>query len=149
MAARATGSAHLTVVDAISESHHLWRGSLGNFRACGCARIGIRALGRLGGGCNDIAGRRRCARAGSELWVALGSAAIDDAVDASLDIVGNVKRPISSNGHAGGTMRGSFRRLHRSRKAVGENLALAGCPVAAERLKNYVVAALRVGSPVP
>ena len=40
-------------------------------------------------------------------------------------------------------MHSAFRSLHRSRKAVGEYLAIARRMFTVEWLKNYVVAALR------
>ena len=74
---------------------------------------------------------------------------IDNPVDPSAYIVGNVERTIRSHRQARGTMFGFGRRLHRSRETVRKYFALARCAVPVELLKNYVVAALRVGRPVP
>ena len=46
-------------------------------------------------------------------------------------------------------MFGSVRRLHGPREAVREYFARARCAVAGKRLKNYVVAALRIGRSIP
>ncbi len=55
MASRAGRSAHLTVVDTITQRNHLWRHAFGKGSAC----VWMRSLRRFGGGCDDIAGRSR------------------------------------------------------------------------------------------
>src|ERR1700741_2812149 len=81
--------------------------------------------------------------------VGAGSAAIDDAVDASADVVGDVQRTVGSHSQAAGTVHGFGGRLIRACEAIGEDFALAGGAIARERLKYYIVAALRIRGSVP
>src|SRR6516164_8140118 len=152
MATRASRSAHLTVVDAITQRDHLARRSFGDGKTHGCSRSGVRmgALRRLGGNFNDIPGRSRSTRAGSERRGVSGrTTLINNSVDPSAHIVRNIERSVRSDREAGGAMCGSVGSLYRPRKTIGEDLAIARCMVAVEWLKNDVVAALRVGCPIP
>src|SRR5437762_8028392 len=152
MATSASRSAHLTVIDAIAQRNHVSRCSFGNARTRDCGRAGLWmcALRRFGGDFDDDAGRSRGARAWRELrGTAFRTAPIDNSVDPSAHIVRNVKRAVGSDCEAARTMFGFLRRLHRSRKTVCKYFALAGRAVAGERLKNYVVAALRIWRPIP
>ena len=74
---------------------------------------------------------------------------IDNPVDPTTYIVGNVERTIRSHRQARGTMFGFGRRLHRSRESIRKYFALAGSVVPGERLKNHVVAALRIWRSIP
>ena len=58
---------------------------------------------------------------------ARSAALIDNSIDPPANIVGNVERAVRPDCEARGTMRSAFRRLHRSRKTVRENFAIAGC----------------------
>src|SRR5258708_35941992 len=91
-------------------------------------------------------GARGCANVNA---TALGATMIDNPVDPSANIAGHVKRAVRSHREARGTMRGFGRRLYRSRKTIRKYFALAGCAVPGERLKNDVVATLRIGRAIP
>src|SRR5579859_5606576 len=144
MAACARRSANFTVVDTITQSHHL----------CGCsgwwsqAGIGVRAFRRLGLGFDDLAGASRRARAWSRVALESGSAGIRNAVNSALDVVRYIERPIGSDREPAWTMLGRLRSLD-SRKAIGEYLARAGRSIAVQRLKDNVVAALRIRCTIP
>src|SRR5260370_31489169 len=101
-----------------------------------------------------MAARSRCARPGRDVsgtafGAVVGAASIDNPVDASAYIVGNIERAVRSHRQATRTMFGFSRRLHRSREPIRKSLALPGCSVPGERLKHDVVAALRLWRPVP
>ena len=101
MASRTGRTAHLTVVDAITQGNHLWRHTVRKRDAC----IWMSALRRLGGGCDDIACRSRRTGARSDCpGTASGAALINNSVDPSAHIVGNVERTIGSDCKARGTM---------------------------------------------
>jgi len=142
----------LTVVNAIAEGNHLSRRSFGNGKVPGCSRtcVRIRSLRRFGGSLRHLTGQSRRTRAWSERrGAAPETALIHNAIDPPTDIVGNVERPVRSDRQAGGTMCGTVWTLYRSRETVGENLAIARCPVAEEWLENYVIAALRLWRTIP
>src|SRR5260370_2110569 len=152
MAAGARRSAHLAAVDALTEHNHFPCRAFRNRKTAHCGRTGVwvRALWRLGGHLNGIAGRSCCAGTWRDVrGTALGAAMIDNPVDPSAYIVGNVKRAVRSHRQARGTMRGFGRRLYRSRKTIRKYFALAGCAVPGERLKNDVVATLRIWRAIP
>src|SRR5882762_1641892 len=156
MAARARRSARLAAVDALTERNHFSCRAFRNGKTAHCGRTGVwmRALWRFRGHLNGIAGRSCCARTcrdvrGTTFGAALGPATIDNPVDPSAYIVGNVERTIRSHRQATGTMCGFGRRLHRSRETIRKYFALAGCAVPGERLKNHVVATLGIGRAIP
>src|SRR4029077_7540856 len=108
------------------------------------------ALRRRGREFDNLASRGRKARARGALWPGPGRAAlINDAVDPSANILRNVKRPVRSDRKAGWAVCSAFGSLLCSRKTVGEDLAIARWVLAVQRLKNYVVAPLRIWSAVP
>src|SRR5690242_7535712 len=152
MASRTCSPALLAVIDAVTQRNHFPGCSLRNVRAGsrGSARIRIRALGWFCRGFGNFPGRRCRTRAGSEgRATACRATLIDDFVDPSAYVVGNIKRAVRPDGHARRTMGSFVRRLHRSRESVGKYLALTGCMVAGERLKDDVVTALRIGRTIP
>src|SRR4029077_2171566 len=110
-------TALLTVVDAIAQGNHLrrytfWKRSAG---------IWMSALRRFGRGCHNIAGRSRGTRAWRDgARTTSGATLINDPVDPSTHIVGDVERTIRSDCEARGTMRCTLGGHYRSRKAVGE-----------------------------
>src|SRR5437660_10605273 len=106
MAAGTGRSAHLTVVDTITESHHLCRRVFGD----GGARIRVCALRRLGRGGDDSARRSRRTWAwGDGAGITYRAALIDNSIDPSAHIVGNVERPVGSDRESGRPMRGTLR----------------------------------------
>src|SRR6516162_8941366 len=152
MAAHARRSAYLTVVDAITQRNHLSRGSFGHGKTHGCSRtcVRLRALRWLGGDGDHLARRSRRTRAWSERrGTSCGTALIHNSVHSSANIVGNIERTVRPHRDAGGTMGGAVRSLYRPGKTIGEDLAIGGCMVTGECLKNYVVTALRVRRTIP
>src|SRR5881296_2075024 len=142
MAPRTGSAAYLTVVNAIAQGNHRSGGSFGNgkFRGCGRTCVGMRSLRRLGESFHHLTGRSGLTRARSDRRGAVrGTAMVHNAIDPAADIVGNVERPIRTHCNAGRPMCGAVRSFDRSRETVGENLAIAGCTVAEEWLKNHVI----------
>jgi len=74
---------------------------------------------------------------------------IRDAVDASANIVGNVQRAVRPHCQSRGAMFRFRRRFHRSGETIRKYFAVAGSAVTGERLKDYVVTALRIGCSIP
>src|SRR6266852_3544086 len=151
MTPRARRSAHLASVDARTERNHFSCRAFGNGKIAR-RRTGIwmRALWRFSGHFNGIAGRSCGARTWRDVrGTAFGAAMIDNPVNPSAYIVGNVERTVRPHRQASGTMFGFGRRLHRPRETIRKYFALAGCAVPCERLKNHVVATLRIGRPIP
>src|SRR5580704_1946524 len=110
----------------------------------------MRPLRRPGGGFDDCAGRRRRAWTRRHTCISVNSSALmDNPINPPTHIIGYVERSIWPNRKSGGTMRRLVRRFHRTRKAVREDFALAGCLAASHRLKHDVVAALRIRRAVP
>src|SRR5437667_2556109 len=145
MAVRARRSAHLAAVDALAERNHFSCRAFGNGKTCHCTGVWMGALRRFRSLLNGIAGRGCGARTRHEVCdTASRAAMIDNPVDPTTYIVGNVERTIRSHRQARGTMFGFGRRLHRYRESIRKYFALAGSVVTDERLKNYVVAALRI-----
>src|SRR6266852_4005661 len=151
MAACAGRSAHLAAVDALTERNHFSRRAFRNGKtASGRPGVWMRALWRLRCNFNRIASRSCCARTWRDArGTAFRAAMIDNPVDPSAYIVGNVERTIRSHRQAGGTMFGFGRRLHRSRETIRKYFALAGCALPGERLKDHVVATLRIWRAIP
>src|SRR5437016_1545704 len=151
MAARARPSAHLAAIDALTERNHFSCRAFRNGKTvCGRTCVWMRALWRLRGHFHRIAGRSCCAQTRRDVrGTAFGAAMIDNPVDPSAYIVGNVERTIRSHRQTRGTMFGFGWRLHRSRETIRKYLALAGCAVPGERLKNHVVATLRIWRSIP
>src|ERR1700730_11951311 len=144
MATRARRSAHFAAVDAVTKVKHF---ACCAFRhgKCGHTCLWMRAFWRLRGHFNRIARRCCCAWTwrdvrGTALGPAPGPTTIDNPVDPSAYIVGNVERAVRSHSQATGTMCGFARRLHRTRETIRKYFTLAGCAVSRERLKNHVVA---------
>src|SRR3982074_1843757 len=108
MAARARPSAHLAAVDAFTERNLFSCRAFRNGKiARGHTGIWMRALWRFCGHFNGIAGRSCCARTCRDVrGTALGPAMIDNSVDPSAYIVGNVERTVRSYRQASGTMFG-------------------------------------------
>src|ERR1700738_4969633 len=153
MAARARRSTHFAAVDAVTKLKHFACCAFRNGK-CGHTGLWMRALGRLRGHFNRIAGRSGCARTcrdvrGTACGPAPGPPAIENPVDPSAYIVRNVERTVRSYRQATGTMCGFARRLHRTRETIRKYFALAGGAVPRERLKNHVVTALRIGRAIP
>src|SRR5258708_14207066 len=146
MAARARRSAYLAAVDALTERNHFSCRAFRNGKfARGRPGVWMRALRRFRRHFNGIAGRSRCPRTWRDVpGAAFGTAMIDNPVDPSPYIVGNVERTVRSHRQARGTMLGFGRRLHRSRETIRKNLPLTGSAIPSERLKNHVVATLRI-----
>src|SRR5580704_17896679 len=146
MAAGTGRCAHLSVVNTITQGNHVSRHAFGKRGAC----IWMCALRRLGWGCDDIPSRSRRTRTWSDrTGKARGAALIDNSIDPSTNIVGNVERTIRSDCEARGTMGCTFRSHYRSRKSIRENFTIAGCTVARKWLKDDVVAALGIRSSIP
>src|SRR6266446_8345136 len=149
MAAGARRSAQLATVDALTELNHFSCCAFRNGKR-GRAGVWMGALWRLRGLYNGIAGWSCRARTCRDVrGTAFGTALIDNPVDASAYIVGNVERAIRSHGQARGTMFGFGWRLHRSRETIRKYFALGGCAVPGEGLKDYVVATLRIWRAIP
>src|SRR5271170_3155479 len=103
------------------------------------------ALWRFSFGFLDGPGWSRWARTWSEFRTAArGPAYIGDLVNSSSDIVGDVERSVWSDREAARAMLRLLRGHDPARKTVGEYLARTGRTVAGQRLKDHVVAALRV-----
>src|SRR5580698_7069847 len=144
MATGATRSSHLAVVNASTERNHICRRSFGN------RKIFSVTLRRLGGRSHDFASRSRNARAGSALgFSARGIARVDDPINPPANVVRNVKRTVGSDCEPRRAVRSSLRSFYRPSETVGEDLAVAGGAIALERLKHYVVPALRIGRSIP
>src|SRR5258708_34278949 len=96
MAARARRSAHLAAVDALTERNHFSCRAFRNGKtARSRAGVWMRALWRLRGQFNRIAGRGCGARTCRDVrGTAFGAAMIDNPLDPSAYIVGNVKRTV-------------------------------------------------------
>jgi hypothetical protein len=110
----------------------------------------MRALRRFSRRFHDLACRSRRARTRSHIrGTAASAAAIDNAIDPSAHIVGNVKRTVRSDGKPVRTMHSFIRRFHRPREPIREYFAPTGRVVALHRLKNYVVTTLWIGRSVP
>ena len=133
-------SAHLAVVDAIAQRNHLSCRSFGNGKIAalqphrrldGCPPAACAAAS------TGLAGRSRCARAGSDLrGVVSSTAVIDDSVDSSAHVVGNVERAVRPDGQAGGTMRGvssATSPLPRNRRRIFRTGRMRGRRRAAEK----------------
>src|SRR6266849_10730420 len=152
MAARARRSARLAAVDALTERNHFSCRAFRNGKTAHCGRTGVwmRALWRLRAHFNRIAGRSCCARTCRDVrGTAFGAAMIDNPVDPSAYIVGNVERTVRSHRQASRTMCCFGRRLHHSRETIRKDFTLPGGAVPGERLKNNVVAALLIWRPIP
>lgn len=145
-------AADLTTINAFTERHHFLRRA---FRSGKGARrdptgVWMRTLWRLGQPLDDLTSRGcRTRTSGDVLATGCRAPAIDNSVDAPTDIVGNIEGSIRSHRQARGTMRGFARRLHRACETIRKDLALTGCVIGSERLKNNVVSALRIGRPIP
>src|SRR5215469_6943244 len=145
-------AADLTTINAFTKLHHFTRRAFRNGKsgAGGLTGVRMRALRRLGGRLDDVAGRSsRAGTSGDIRGTCAGAPTIDNSVDAPAYVVGDVQGSISSHRQARGTMRRFGRRLHRSREAIGKDFALARCVIAIERLKNDVVTALRIRRTIP
>src|SRR5260370_36633203 len=135
MAAGARRSAHLAGVGALTEHTHFPCRAFRNRKTAHCGRTGVwmRALWRLRGYFNGITGRSCCARTWRDVrGTPLGAAMIDNPVDPSAYIVGNVERTVRSHRQTRGTMFGFGRRLHRPRETIRKYFTLAGCAVPGE-----------------
>src|SRR5437762_13810602 len=107
MAARARRSAHLAAVDALAERNHFSCRAFRNGKTCHCTGIWMGALRRFRCLLNRIAGRGCWARTHREVRGTVSRAAmIDNPVDPTTYIVGNVERTIRSHRQARGTMFG-------------------------------------------
>ena len=136
---------HLTVLDAITQGDHLRRHTLRQRNAC----VGMSALGRLGWGCDNIARWSRRTRTWRDRPGAACSAPlVDNLVNPSAHIVGDVERTIGSDCEPGGTMSCPLWSHYRSRKPIRENFAIAGGMIVGQR-KDYVVTALGIRRPIP
>src|SRR5467141_3659025 len=120
MAARASRSAHLAAVDALTEQDHLSRRAFRNGKiARSRPGVWMRALWRLRGHFNGIAGRGCCARTCRDVrGTAYGAAMIDDPVARPTYIVGNLERTVRSYSQARGTMCVFSWRLHLSIETI-------------------------------
>ena len=122
MAAGTGRCAHLSVVNAITQGNHVSRHAFGKRGAC----IWMCALRRLGWGCDDIPSWSRRTRTWSDrTGKARGAALIDNSIDPSTNIVGNVERTIRSDCEARGTMGGALGSFYRSGETVREYFATA------------------------
>ena len=133
---------------------HLLRGSFGNrkTRCGGGTGVWMRAFRRFGVSNADLPSWRRRAWTRSELRSAVCTACpatVDDTIDSSANIIGNVERPFWSDCQARWTMRRLVGGLHGPGKSVGKYLALTGCVIARQSLKHHVITALRIGRPIP
>src|SRR3981081_1517047 len=99
MAACARRPAHLAAIDALTEQDHLSCRAFRNGKiARGRTGVRMRALWRLRGHFNRIAGRSCCAWTRGDLrGSAFGPAMIDNPVDPSTYSVGNVERTVRSH----------------------------------------------------
>src|ERR1700685_986463 len=108
------------------------------------------SLRRLGGSLHRLTRRSRRTRAWSYVrGAASNTTLVHNPIEPAMYVVGNIECAVGAHGKAGRTMRGAGRSLVCSRETVGENLAIARCAIALERLKNHVKAALRVWRPIP
>src|ERR1700693_2668823 len=154
VAARASRSAHLPVIYPSTQGHHCGCRAFGH-RSIALSRssrasIRMRALRRFRGCCNGSAGRSGQARAWRHVCGATFCAAkIDDAVNPSAYVIGNVQRTVWSHRQARGTMGGLGRGFLPPREAIRKYFALAGRALPGERLKDYVVATLRIRRSIP
>src|SRR5216683_5825111 len=151
VAAGACSSAHLAAVDALTELNHFSCRAFRNGKiARGRPGVWMRAFWRFRGHFNGIAGRGCCARTCRDVrGTAFGAAMIDNPVDPSAHIVGNVERTVRSHRQASRTMCCFGWRLHGSRETIRKYFALARCAVPGQRLKNHVVATLLIWRPIP
>src|SRR5260370_42688891 len=146
MKGRASRWCDLSMENAIPERNHFERCSSGH-RDTGSIRI--RSIERLRLMGDYLAGRSGGTGTWSSPGVERRSAPVDDPVNAAANIVGNIERPIRSDGQPGGTMLGPFRSFYSSGKTVCEDFATARGARTGERLEHYVVATLRVRRPIP
>src|SRR5215831_6563566 len=137
---------HLSMENAIPERYHFARCSSGH-RETGSIRI--RCLERLRLMGDYFAGRSGGTRAWRSSRIERRPALVDDSVNAAANIVGNIERPIRSDGQPGRTMLGPFRSFYSSGKTVCEDFATARGARTGERLEHYVIATLRVRRPIP
>ena len=153
MAAGASSTADLSVINAIAERDHIVRGALGNRTAAarrGLARIGIRSFRRIRGSSHDFTRRARGAGAWRNLAAAVRrSTDINDLVNPPSHVVGNVQRTIGSDGDPAGPMRGFVRRFIGARETVRKHLARPRRVIAGERLVDDVVSGLRIRRAIP
>src|SRR5579862_6062923 len=144
MATCAACPANLTMENASPERDHIRRRTFRNGKVFGVY------FRRLAGRRNNIASRSRDTRAWRGLWCRAGGVArVDNAVNRTPNVVRNIKRTIGSNSQTRGTMYSAFRSFLCSGKTIGENFTSAGRMFACHWLEDYVVAALRIGRPVP
>jgi len=126
MAACARRSTHLAAVDALTEHNHFSCRAFRNGKTVHCCRTSVwmRPLGGLRGDFNGIARRRRYAWTWGDVCdAAFRAASIDNPVDPSANIIGNVERTIRSHGQTSGTMFGSSGRFHRSGETIRKYFA--------------------------
>src|SRR6185312_308272 len=159
MAPGAGRAAYLTAINALAQHHHVagraFRHGQGR-RVAGGA--GIRTLGRLRLSDADGAGRGGGTRAGNSapgicrrggIGASRGTATVDDAIDSSAHVVGDIQRSVGTHRETRGTMRGLVGRSLRPGEPIGEYLALAGRLAAGQSLIDDVVASLRIRRPIP
>src|SRR5438270_3201344 len=148
----ACSATNLSAKNAFTKLDHCSRCAFGNWKAAriACTSVRVRALRRLGRSRDYFASRSRRARTGSDVrGVENRTAAIVNSVDSPANVVGNIERTIWTNGQPAWTMHGLTRRLRRSCEAIGEDLALTGCAVTVEWLKDHVVTTFRIWPTVP
>src|SRR5277367_2692553 len=106
MAAGARCSAHLAMIDALTEHNHFAGCAFGNGKSDGGrASVWMRALRRLRGHFHRIASRSGWDWTRRDLCgAAFGAALINNAVDPPAHIVGDVERTVRSHSQATGTM---------------------------------------------
>src|SRR5580658_3281074 len=152
MATRARRSADLALVYALTEGNRCWCRARGDGSASlrGGASVRMRALWRFRGGYHGSTSRSRQARTWRHVRGATFRAAkIENPVNPSAHVIGNVQRTVGSHGQSRWTMLGLSRGLHCSGKTIRKYFALAGCALSGKWLINHVVTALRVWRPIP
>src|SRR5215831_591033 len=147
MARHARRSAHLTAVDPIAQGYHLSRDAL--WKIC-CCCVGMRAFRGLGDHSHDRAGRSGRTRAWSKRRrTSRRASLIDNSVDSSPYIVGHIECSVRSHCQTTGSMYSATGGLDSPREPISKYFTLAGCALAGDPLKDQVVTALFVWSPIP
>src|ERR1700730_16569187 len=149
MAAGARRSAHLAAVNAVTTLNRFSSCAFRNGK-CGHAGLGMRALWRLRGHLDRLARRSRCARTWRGVrGTTFAATLINNPVNPSAYVVGDVERTVRPHRQAAGSMFGFGRRLHRSRETIRKYFALAGSMVPGQRLKDNVVTTLLIRRSIP
>ncbi len=149
VATRTGRAAHFTVVDAIAQRDHLPRGAFGN-RKVSRAGVGMGSLRRFGYSFLDLTGGSQWTGAGCVGRRAVARTAfVHDSIDAPADVVGNKQRAVRPTATPEGRCAAPSGVFTAPAKPSAKISQPPAALIAEERLKDYVIAALRVGRAIP